>query len=124
VLEREGVANSAKVGAQMKQRMSKWVETHAFVGDVRGNGLMLGVEIVSDKQKKTIAGKQRDRIVELAFERGLLFLGAGESTVRLSPPLIVTQEEADVAMDVLEECISIVEKEGAHEKSTGKQVGS
>src|SRR5712675_2218400 len=79
VLEREGVANSAKVGAHMKQRMSKWVETHPFVGDVRGNGLMLGVEIVADKAKKTIAGKQRDRVVELAFERGLLFLGAGES---------------------------------------------
>ena len=110
VLEREGVANSAKVGAHMKQRMSKWVETHPFVGDVRGNGLMLGVEIVADKAKKTIAGKQRDRIVELAFERGLLFLGAGESTVRLSPPLIVTKEQADVAMDVLEECITITEK--------------
>jgi 4-aminobutyrate aminotransferase len=124
VLEREGVANSAKVGAHMKQRMSKWVETHPFVGDVRGNGLMLGVEIVTDKQKKTIAGKERDRIVELAFERGVLFLGAGESTVRLSPPLIVSQEEADVAMDVLEECIGIVEKEGSHGKSSGKQVGS
>jgi 4-aminobutyrate aminotransferase len=85
---------------------------------------MLGVEIVSDKAKKTIAGKQRDRIVELAFERGLLFLGAGESTVRLSPPLIVSQEEGDVALDVLEECISIVEKEGASGKSAGKQVGS
>src|SRR5256886_5438070 len=119
VIEREGVANSAKVGAHMRQRMSKWVETHPFVGDVRGNGLMLGVEIVADKAKKTIAGKQRDRIVELAFERGLLFLGAGESTVRLSPPLIVTQEEADVAMDVLEECITIVEKEGASPNTAG-----
>src|SRR5205807_6448458 len=125
VLEREGVANSAKVGAHMKQRMSKWVDSHPFVGDVRGNGLMLGVEIVSDKQKKTIAGKERDRIVELAFERGVLFLGAGENTVRLSPPLIVTKEEADVALDVLEECIGIVEKEGtAGSKSAGKPTGA
>jgi 4-aminobutyrate aminotransferase len=86
---------------------------------------MLGVEIVADKAKKTIAGKQRDRIVELAFERGLLFLGAGESTVRLSPPLIVSQEEADVALDVLEECIGIVEKEGAAgAKSAGKPTGA
>src|SRR6266481_2278293 len=121
VLEREGIRNAEVVGAHMKQRMSKWVDSHPFVGDVRGNGLMLGVEIVADKAKKTIAGKERDRIVELAFERGLLFLGAGESTVRLSPPLIVSQEEADVALDVLEECIGIVEKEGAAgAKSTGK----
>src|SRR3954468_13756363 len=124
VLEKSAIKNAEVVGAHMKQRMSKWVDTHPMVGDVRGNGLMLGVEIVSDKAKKTIAGKQRDRIVELAFERGLLFLGAGESTVRLSPPLIVSQEEADVAMDVLEECIGIVEKEGASPNTAGKPAGA
>jgi 4-aminobutyrate aminotransferase len=81
------------------------------VGDVRGRGLMLGVEIVKDQQSKAIAHDERERIVELAFERGLLFLGAGENTVRLAPPLIVTREQADIAMDVLEECIGIVEKQ-------------
>jgi 4-aminobutyrate aminotransferase len=111
ILEREAIQNSATVGAHMKQRMSKWVESHPMVGDVRGNGLMLGVEIVGDKKTKSQVGAKRDRVVELAFERGLLFLGAGESTVRLSPPLIVSKEEADVAMDVLEESISIMEKE-------------
>jgi 4-aminobutyrate aminotransferase len=49
----------------------------------------------------------RDRIVELAFERGLLFLGCGETSIRLSPPLVVTEEEADIALDVLEECIQL-----------------
>ena len=110
VLEREGVRNSADVGGYMMQRLSTWVSKHAMVGDVRGRGLMIGVEINKDKQSKQPVPDVRDRIVELAFERGVLFLGAGESSIRLSPPLIVTKEQADVAMDVLEECITIAEK--------------
>ena len=52
---------------------------------------------------------ERDRIVELAFERGILFLGAGPNTIRICPPLVVTKEQADIALDVLEECIGIVQ---------------
>jgi len=111
VLESEGIRNAGDVGAHMMRRMSEWPKTHRMVGDVRGRGLMLGVEIVKDQQSKAIAHDERERIVELAFERGLLFLGAGENTVRLAPPLIVTREQADIAMDVLEECIGIVEKQ-------------
>jgi 4-aminobutyrate aminotransferase len=68
------------------------------------------VDIVKDKVTKEYGAAERDRIVELAFERGVLFLGCGPSTVRLCPALVVTKEEADVAIDVLEECISIVGK--------------
>jgi 4-aminobutyrate aminotransferase len=108
----------------MLKRMEDWPKKHAMVGDVRGRGLMLGVEIVKDKQTKEQAGPERDRIVELAFERGVLYLGSGPSTVRLAPPLVVTKEEADVALDVLEECISIVER-GAHKQGgPGKPQGS
>ncbi len=71
---------------------------------------MVGVEIVKDKTTKEYGADERDRIVELAFERGILFLGCGPSTVRISPALVITKDEADVAIDVLEECISIVEK--------------
>ena len=71
---------------------------------------MIGVEIVKDKQTKEFAAEERDRVVELAFERGVLFLGCGPSTVRISPGLVVTQDEAEVAVDVLEESISILEK--------------
>ena len=71
---------------------------------------MIGVELVKDKKTKEHAAEERDRVVEAAFERGVLFLGAGPSTVRISPGLVVTKEEADVAVEVLEECISIVEK--------------
>ncbi|HTC92212.1 MAG TPA: acetyl ornithine aminotransferase family protein [Terriglobales bacterium] len=110
VLEREAIANAAEVGNYMMQRMTPWVEKHPLVADVRGRGLMIGVEITRDKKARTVATDLRDKIVELAFERGVLFLGAGESAVRLSPPLIVTTEQADIAMNILEECITQAEK--------------
>jgi len=66
---------------------------------------------VKDQRSKAKAQAARDKVVELAFERGMLFLGCGENTVRLSPPLIVTEEQADIAIDILDECISIVEKQ-------------
>jgi 4-aminobutyrate aminotransferase len=112
VLEREGRQNAADVGQHILHRLSGWPKKHPMVGDVRGRGLMIGVEIVADQKSKTPAQKQRDRIVELAFERGVLFLGAGETALRIAPPLVVTREQADIALDVLEECISIIEKEG------------
>ncbi|MBZ5522025.1 MAG: acetyl ornithine aminotransferase family protein [Acidobacteriia bacterium] len=111
VLESEAIKNAEVVGNHMMKRLKKWMETHPMVGDVRGLGLMIGVEIVKDKKTKEQAAEERDRIVDLAFERGVLFLGCGPTGIRLSPPLIVTQEQADIGMDVLEECISIVEKE-------------
>ena len=111
VIEKEGLlANSTEVGNHMLKRMADWPHKHRLVGDVRGRGLMVGVEIVKDQATKEYGNAERDRIVELAFERGILFLGCGPSTVRISPPLVVSREEADVAIDVLEECIEIVEK--------------
>jgi 4-aminobutyrate aminotransferase len=107
ILEREAIANAREVGSYMLQRMREWPRQYNIVGDVRGLGLMLGVEIVKDQKTKARAGEERDKIVELAFERGVLFLGAGPNTIRLSPPLIVTKEQADVALDALEECICI-----------------
>lgn len=100
--------NSTEVGDYMLKKMENWPAKHTIVGDVRGRGLMIGVEIVKDQQSKEYAAAQRDRIIELAFERGVLFLGCGPSTIRIAPPLIVTKEQADVAMEVLEESIAIV----------------
>src|SRR5437588_2420451 len=110
VLEREGIHNAEVVGRHIMDRIKDWVQRHPMVGDVRGVGLMIGVEIIKDKKTKAQASEERDRIVELAFERGILFLGSGANSIRIAPPLIVTHEQADIAMDVLEECISIVEK--------------
>jgi 4-aminobutyrate aminotransferase len=112
VIENEGLLkNSADVGNHIMKRIADWPKKHSLVGDVRGRGLMIGVEIVKDKQTKEYAGPERDRIVELAFERGVLFLGCGPSTIRLAPPLVVTKDEADVALDALDECIKIVGEE-------------
>lgn len=111
VIEKEGLmANATEVGNHMLKRMADWPRKHRLVGDVRGRGLMIGVEIVKDQATKEYGNAERDRIVELAFERGILFLGCGPSTVRISPPLVVSRDEADAAIDVLEECIEIVSK--------------
>src|SRR3954453_12454586 len=111
VIEREGLLrNSEEVGNHMKRRMADWPKKHKLVGDVRGLGLMIGVELVKNKETKERASEERERVVELAFERGILLLGCGPNTVRISPPLITTKEQADVAMDVLEECIEIAGK--------------
>jgi 4-aminobutyrate aminotransferase len=100
--------NSASVGNHMMKRMADWPSKYTIVGDVRGRGLMIGVEMIKNKTTKEYAAAERDRIVEAAFERGVLFLGCGPSTVRICPALVVTKEEADVAVDVLEECIKQV----------------
>jgi 4-aminobutyrate aminotransferase len=112
VLEREAMHNAEVVGSQILRRISSWIDKHPMVGDARGCGLMLGLEIVKDKTTRATAHDERDRIVDLAFERGILFLGAGENSIRIAPPLVVTAEQADIAMDILEESIAIVEKEG------------
>jgi 4-aminobutyrate aminotransferase len=110
VIEKEGlVRNAHEVGNHMLKRMADWPKKHKIVGDVRGRGLMLGVDIVKDQQTREYANADRDRIVENCFERGVLFLGCGPSTVRIAPPLVVTKDEADIAIDVLEESISAVE---------------
>src|SRR5277367_5472321 len=111
VIEKEHLLeNSTSVGNHMMKRMADWPKKLKLVGDVRGRGLMIGVDIVKDKATREYAAAERDRIVEKAFEHGVLFLGCGPSTVRICPALVVTTEQADVAMDVLEACIREVGK--------------
>ena len=106
LLERELVDNAAQVGEHMMNRMRSWPQRFTNVGDVRGLGLMLAVELVKDKDTREPHPELRNRLVERAFERGVLVLGAGESSIRLSPPLILTRDQADFALGVLEECLS------------------
>jgi 4-aminobutyrate aminotransferase len=110
ILEREGIENAAIVGEKILERLRPWVAKYPTVGDVRGRGLMIGIEIVKDQQSRTPVGPMRDKIVDLAFERGLLILGCGETSIRLCPPLIVKQQEADIALDILEESIQLAAK--------------
>ena len=113
IIEREGLANAAYVGGLMLDRLRGWVKTHPLVGDVRGRGLMIGIELVKDKATREPATALRNRLEELAFERGLMVLGCGETTLRLCPPLILTEQEATVALDILEDALTAVEKEHA-----------
>jgi 4-aminobutyrate aminotransferase len=115
ILSREAIANAALVGEFMLERVCSWKNDHAAVGDVRGRGLMIGIELVKDKATREPAVGLRNRVETLAFERGLMVLGCGETSLRLSPPLIVSKEEATVALDILEEALAIAEKE--HEQS-------
>lgn len=94
--------NTNKVGAEILERVEKWVDRYDFVGDVRGKGLMIGIEYVSDKERHTTDGTLRDRIVDEAFEKGLLLLGAGPSTIRFCPPLTMDSETAGEALNILE----------------------
>jgi 4-aminobutyrate aminotransferase len=72
---------------------------------------MIGIEIVKDQKTRAVAPEWRNRIEEMAFERGLLILGCGETSLRLAPPLIVKPQEAEVALDILEDCIAAIERE-------------
>ena len=105
LLESELIGHAAKIGEYMMDRMRSWPHRFVNVGDVRGLGLMLAFELVKDKQTREAFPELRNRLVERAFEQGLLVLGAGESSIRLSPPLILTKDQADFALGVLEECL-------------------
>jgi len=105
LLENELIENAARVGAHFMNRMKDWPRRFAHVGEVRGLGLMIGVEIVRDQQSREAAPELRDRLVQMAFERGVLLLGAGASVIRLSPPLVMTTGQADFVVDTLEECL-------------------
>jgi len=110
LIEREYLANAARMGEFMFKRMADWPERHKIVGQVRGKGLMIGVEIVRDQKTKEPAADLRHRILDAAFHKGLLILGAGESTLRISPPLMIDEEQADFALKTIEACIAEAER--------------
>jgi 4-aminobutyrate aminotransferase len=98
--------NAAEVGRHVMRRARGLAERYAVVGDVRGLGLFIGVEFVTDRVSKEPAVDLVDRIVRRAFHNGLLLLSCGRSTIRLMPPLVVTPAEADEAMDILDASIA------------------
>jgi 4-aminobutyrate aminotransferase len=110
LLERSYISNAARMGEFILQQTGNWRERHKIVGDIRGKGLMIGIEFVLDQKTKEKAPELRNRIVQKAFEKGLLILGAGENSVRLAPPLVIDEEQADGAIRILDNCISEVER--------------
>jgi 4-aminobutyrate aminotransferase len=103
------VANAADVGGHLMGGLKALADKHPIIGDVRGRGLMIGVELVRDRQTKERATDERDAVVNGAFARGLLVLGAGKNSVRFSPPLILTREQADTAIRIFDEALTEVE---------------
>jgi len=110
LLEKKYIANAKTIGDYIFSRLNEWPKKHKIVGDVRGRGLMIGVEIVKDQASKEQGKDLRDAIVETAFTKGLLILGAGYNSFRLCPPLLIDKEQADFALNTLEEVITAVEK--------------
>ena len=108
LLREELVDNAAKVGEQLKAGLFALMGKHPLIGDVRGRGLMIGVELVLDRITKERADRERDAVVSAAFKRGLLVLGAGKNAIRFCPPLVLTPEQADVAVEIFGEALAEV----------------
>jgi 4-aminobutyrate aminotransferase len=96
------------MGARLMDKLRDLPQRVPIVGDVRGLGLMIGIELVRDQATKERAGDLRDKLVQMCFERGLLVLGAGPNTIRLCPPLVITKDQADFAAQTIEECLRIL----------------
>jgi len=105
LVETKLMRNAAAVGDYLKSRLNGLARRFPVIGDVRGLGLMAAIEIVCDRAMREPDPKLRDQIVYQAFKRGLLLLGCGESSIRFSPPLVVTKKEVDAAMGILEKII-------------------
>ena len=110
LLERQYMANAARMGDYIMKRTADWREKHKIVGEVRGRGLMIGIEFVRDQKTKEKATDLRNKLVQMAFHKGLLVLGSGDTTLRLCPPLVIDEAQADFALNTLEACITELER--------------
>lgn len=108
LLEEELMANAEAQGKRLMNRLRELQNSYECMGDVRGMGLMVGVELVKDRETKTRAIDWRNEIIKRAFQKGLLLLGCGENTIRFSPPLTVTEEEVDTCLSIFEETVQEV----------------
>jgi 4-aminobutyrate aminotransferase len=121
LLEEGLIENASRLGEYILGKLRELQKRFHLIGDVRGKGLMIGVELVKDRETKEKAIDERNRIIQACFEKGLLILGCGENVIRLIPPLIITQEEADTALTILEEVLKKVEKTLKNHVSVSKK---
>ncbi|MBI3306283.1 MAG: acetyl ornithine aminotransferase family protein [Candidatus Omnitrophica bacterium] len=108
LLEEGLLQNAASVGDYLISGLKELSRRFPLIGDVRGVGLMVGIELVRDRETKEPAVRERDQIIKQAFQKGLLLLGCGESGIRFSPPLIVNKGHVDIAIEILEACFKKV----------------
>ena len=111
VLEHGGIENAATQGAYLLTRLAAMAARHPSIGDVRGRGLMVGVEFVQDKATQAADARLRNRIVEVAFEHGLLIMGCGANSMRIIPPLVITRAELDEGFEIFEHAVTLAENE-------------
>jgi 4-aminobutyrate aminotransferase len=111
IIKKENLCeNSQKIGDYLRKRFIEMSNDIELMGDIRGKGLMIGIELVTDRKTKQPAVKERDRLINETFKRGLLLLGAGQSSIRLAPPLILSKEQADMGLEIFEESIKHISR--------------
>ncbi|WP_345103224.1 aminotransferase class III-fold pyridoxal phosphate-dependent enzyme [Candidatus Villigracilis vicinus] len=111
LIEKQYLQNAAEVGEYAMDALTEIQARHPSIGEVRGKGLMIGVEFVKDRESKESAGELTERVVDLAFERGLLMLSCGKSVIRIAPPLSISKSEVDEGLRMFEEALTEAEKE-------------
>jgi 4-aminobutyrate aminotransferase len=111
LIEREYLQNAAEVGQYTLDALKELAARHPSIGEVRGIGLMIGVEFVKNQETKEPADQLRDVVVHKAFERGLLLLGCAKSVIRIAPPLCISKSEVDEGLLVFDEALTLAEKE-------------
>jgi len=107
LLESELMKNATEVGNHLMNRLRELATRHKIIGDVRGIGLFIGMELVKDRSTKEHATAEKEKIIQECFCRGLLLLGCGQSTIRFCPPLVITKEQADTAVGILDEVLKL-----------------
>lgn len=122
LLREQLVQNAAAVGEHLMNGMRALAGKHPVIGDVRGKGLMIGVELVRDRTTKERAPDERNALVQAMFRRGVLILGAGRNAVRFAPPLVLSKAQADAVLHLLDEALTEVSR--AHEKAGSATKGT
>lgn len=111
LLETHYMANAQQEGQYLMEQLQRLMAAHPVIGEVRGKGLMIGVELVKDPTTREKATQWRDWLVDACFERGLLLLGCGESTIRWSPPLVITRRQSDAALSIFEDALKALQRQ-------------
>jgi 4-aminobutyrate aminotransferase len=101
--------NAESQGSYIKRRLEEMMDDHPTMGDVRGKGLMVGVELVKDRETKEPAKKEAEEVMMRCFKKGVAYVTCGVSTIRMMPPLIITRELVDSALEIFNECLGEVE---------------
>jgi 4-aminobutyrate aminotransferase len=113
LLREQYVKNAATIGEHLVNGLRELQQKQAMIGDVRGKGLMIGVELVRDRKTKERAAEERNALVQAMFRRGVLILGAGKNAIRFAPPLVLTKDQADAILRIFDEALTEVTRDHA-----------